>query len=64
MAIGDNGNDIPMIREAGFGVAMGNATGETIAAATHLTRSVNEDGVAAAIRAIALGLPQEGVIAL
>lgn len=64
MAIGDNGNDISMIRAAGIGVAMGNATAETKEAANRITRSVHEDGVAAAIRAIALGEAMEGVYAL
>ena len=62
MAIGDNGNDIPMLREAGIGVAMGNGTAETKAACGWVTRTVGEDGVAAAIRHLALGLPERGVM--
>ena len=49
MAIGDSNNDIAMLRKAGLGVAMGNATAETIAAADVVTLSNNEDGVAAAL---------------
>lgn len=61
MAIGDNGNDIPMLREAGFGVAMWNATPDTLAAADYVTRSVREDGVAHAIRRLAIdGHPEGG----
>ena len=64
MAIGDNGNDIPMLRRAGYGVAMGNATPETVRASGWQTLPVGQDGVAAAIRHLALNEPQEGVQAL
>ncbi len=50
MAIGDGGNDIGMIRHAGIGVAMGNATADVQAAADWITASVDEDGVPAALR--------------
>lgn len=49
MAIGDNDNDIPMLRAAGTGVAMGNATPAAIAAADHVTLPCDQYGVAAAI---------------
>ena len=49
MAIGDSGNDLDMIRAAGFGVAMGNSEEETKAAADYVTLSNREDGVAAVI---------------
>ena len=49
MAVGDGGNDIPMLRHAGIGVAMGNATDEVKAAATYVTDTVDEDGLAKAI---------------
>jgi Cof subfamily protein (haloacid dehalogenase superfamily) len=49
MSIGDNLNDIGMIREAGFGVAMGNALPEVKAEADFITASCDEDGVALAI---------------
>ena len=49
IAFGDAENDIPMLREAGIGVAMGNASEAVKAAADHITRSNNEDGIAAAL---------------
>ncbi len=49
MAIGDSPNDIPMLRAATLGVAMGNASPTVIAAADVVTASNNEDGVAQAI---------------
>lgn len=50
MAIGDQGNDLPMIQAAGLGVAMGNAIPEVKAAAQVITATNAEDGVAKAIR--------------
>lgn len=52
MAFGDAENDIPMLRTAGMGVAMGNAADAVKAAADHITLSNNEDGIAAAIAAL------------
>lgn len=46
MAFGDSYNDINMIREAGIGVAMDNASEEVKAAADVITLSNDEDGVA------------------
>lgn len=54
MAIGDQENDIAMIRYAGVGVAMGNATDAVKAEADVITRSNLEDGVAWAIEKYAL----------
>ncbi len=45
MAFGDGGNDISIIRQAGTGVAMGNAGDEVKAIADYVTTSVDEDGV-------------------
>ena len=45
MAFGDGGNDISMLRHAGIGVAMGNATDEVKAAANYTTTAVDEDGI-------------------
>ena len=45
MAFGDGGNDIPMLRRAGVGVAMGNALERVKAEADYVTTSVDEDGV-------------------
>ena len=49
IAFGDAANDIPMLREAGVGVAMGNAQEAVKAAADLVTLSNNEDGIAAAL---------------
>ena len=46
VAFGDAQNDIPMLRAAGTGVAMGNATEAVKAAADEVTHSNNEDGIA------------------
>ncbi len=45
-AIGDAGNDAAMLRAAGLGVAMGNATPEARAAADEVTLTNAEDGFA------------------
>ena len=50
MALGDNGNDVSMIKFAGCGVAMGNAIPELKEVADHITTTNNEHGVAQAIR--------------
>lgn len=49
ISFGDAANDIPMLREAGVGVAMGNASEAVKAAADMVTLSNNEDGIAAAL---------------
>ena len=49
MAIGDDGNDIPLLKAAGLGVAMGTAHQEVKDAADVVTASNEEDGVALAI---------------
>ena len=46
VAFGDSENDIPMLRAAGTGVAMGNADPEVKKAADIVTDSNNEDGIA------------------
>jgi Cof subfamily protein (haloacid dehalogenase superfamily) len=45
-AIGDDFNDVPMIRHAGFGVAMGHAPAEVLAVADHITGDHESEGVA------------------
>ena len=50
MAFGDGGNDIPMLKHAGIGVAMGNASPEIQAAADYVTTSVDDDGILNALR--------------
>ena len=49
MAVGDSRNDVPMMRWAGIGVAMGNALPEVKQAVEHVTASNDADGVARAI---------------
>lgn len=49
VAFGDAENDIPMLRAAGVGVAMGNADPAVKAAADMVTLSNNEDGIAYAL---------------
>jgi Cof subfamily protein (haloacid dehalogenase superfamily) len=49
LAIGDDVNDIPMIFNAGFGVAMANAFDEVKAAADYIAPDRDEDGAAATI---------------
>lgn len=53
--IGDMDNDVPMLRAAGLSIAVANASDAARAAATHHTRSNEEDGVAFAIDTIVLG---------
>ncbi len=50
MAFGDGGNDIEMLRHAGFGVAMGNARDEVKQAARYVTESADEGGIANALK--------------
>ena len=45
MAFGDGGNDISIVREAGTGVAMGNAGDNLKQVADYITTHVDEDGV-------------------
>ena len=52
IAFGDAENDIPMLRAAGLGVAMGNAAESVKAAADRVTLSCNDDGIAAVIESI------------
>ena len=54
LAVGDDENDLEMIRHAGLGVAMGNATATVKAAADYVTGSNAEDGLAQAIQRFVL----------
>ena len=45
MAFGDGGNDTPILRAAGIGVAMGNGCDEAKENADFVTDGVDEDGV-------------------
>ena len=50
IAFGDGGNDLSMIRQAGTGVAMANATDELKQHADYITTSVDDDGILNALR--------------
>jgi Cof subfamily protein (haloacid dehalogenase superfamily) len=54
VAIGDGENDIPMLQDAGIGIAMGNAAASVQQAADRITASNDRDGVAEALRALRL----------
>ncbi len=54
MAVGDNFNDLEMLKYAGVGVAMGEAPPEVQAVADWVAPGVEADGVAAAIEAFVL----------
>ena len=49
IAFGDAENDVPMLKAAGIGVAMGNAASNVKDAADFVTDSNNNDGIAAAL---------------
>ena len=53
-AIGDNENDLSMLRFAGYKVAMGNALASVKKAANEITLTNQEDGVAAFLEKIAI----------
>lgn len=50
MAFGDGGNDLSMLRAAGIGVAMGNSLNEVKEIADYVTHSVDNGGIASALR--------------
>jgi hypothetical protein len=54
LAFGDAANDIPMLRQAGVGVAMGNAGGQVQAAADLVTGTNNDDGIVTALERLGL----------
>lgn len=45
VAFGDGGNDIPMFKKTGTGVAMGNASAEVKASADYITADIENDGI-------------------
>ena len=49
IAFGDGGNDITMLRHAGVGIAMGNASDEVKECADMITDTVDNDGIAKAL---------------
>lgn len=50
LAVGDGGNDFQMIKNAGIGVAMGNAVSEVLWVADKVVPTNDDGGVATAIR--------------
>ncbi len=58
LAIGDSRNDVPMMRFAGVGVAMGNALPEVKQSVRYVTGTNDDDGVALAIERFATMAPQ------
>jgi hydroxymethylpyrimidine pyrophosphatase-like HAD family hydrolase len=54
VAMGDQANDLPMLEQAGFGIAMGNAPDAVKKRADAVTASNDDDGVAKAIDAMIL----------
>jgi Cof subfamily protein (haloacid dehalogenase superfamily) len=54
LAIGDDWNDLEMLRQAGLGVAVANAHPEVLAVADAIVPSVEEDGVAVALERFVL----------
>jgi hypothetical protein len=56
MAVGDQSNDLEMLRDAGLGVAMGDAPAGVRAAADEVTGTVADDGAAEAIERHILGV--------
>ena len=57
--MGDSGNDVPMLRAADVGVAMGNATQEAKAAADFVTTAMDDDGLWNAFKRLGL-LDEQG----
>lgn len=53
--IGDMSNDVLMFQESGLSIAMGNATDEVKAKATHVTKSNDDNGFAYGIEQFVLG---------
>ncbi|ETX09164.1 Cof-type HAD-IIB family hydrolase [Candidatus Entotheonella palauensis] len=54
IAIGDDANDLEMIRHAGLGIAMGNAVDAVKAVAGHITLSNAQEGLAHALEHVVL----------
>jgi len=63
LAIGDSYNDLPLLRTAGFGVAMGSGPPELKAEADAVVGDVEHDGVAEAIERFVLAPPDSRSLA-
>jgi Cof subfamily protein (haloacid dehalogenase superfamily) len=53
-AVGDDMNDVPMLKGAGLGVAMGHSPADVLAVADHVTGDHDQDGVAMLVDEILL----------
>ncbi len=58
MVFGDHDNDVDMLENATFSVALGNGSAQAIAAAKYVTTDIDEDGIYNAFRAL---LPHIGL---
>jgi hydroxymethylpyrimidine pyrophosphatase-like HAD family hydrolase len=57
-AVGDDVNDLPMIRGAGLGIAMGNATADVRAAADVVVDTHDAGGITEVVDRLLAGLAQ------
>ena len=60
LSLGDAGSDKVFLREAGLGIAMGNAVDEVQAEANYVTAHVDEGGLAMALNAVSSALGSRG----
>lgn len=54
IAFGDGGNDIPMIKTAGIGVAMGGAAESVKIHADYIAKTVDDDGIQSALKELGI----------
>ena len=54
LVFGDGPNDVDMLRDVGFGVAMGNGCAKAKAAANYVTTDVDDDGIYRALKELGI----------